>query len=438
MISSNAVPRVARRSEIGVGRPRGRTSDSRPAADTDGPKAEQTAQSEQQPSDAAIDRSEHTETRIPAMNLIEKELSTDFVPASFAERGVAVPFTTPLLAQARVRVDPSNRAEFILANLSGGKGRYVMPWKTLQGLATVTLHDRALFERLNPKVVRKPGGIRLAAITVAAKGFAGPRAAAAAQRTLAAEQQYGILTHFYLIVRLLRMVNLALSQSVEEVVREPKAQRAARVALTEAARALGVPQKDMLARIEALSSLVAPVGVADAPERGVLARQATDVEDLQRSLRAWALDQKSEVADLATYSGQLAEVTSKLCRGCIADIDRKLDDLPSVFKNWKNRIGDIEKSLTRLHYLLDGWDYIATLWRSTVDKEFHECATAAAEVYRVLPLLPKSEAKVVSDEQIVDMNAVQRRWVRANEDWRTGRLDFGMVKRIEAIKAKMA
>lgn len=372
------------------------------------------------------------------MNLTGKELITDLVPATFADRGVAVPFTTPLLTQARVRMDSASQPEYVLSNLSGGKGRYIMRWKALEELATVTLHDRALQERLTPKVVRRPGGVRLAALTVAAKGFAGPRAAAAAKVALSAEQQYMIVTHFHLILRLLRMVNLALSQSVEDVVKDPKAQRAARIALGTAARSLGIPLADMLTRIEALSQLVAAVGVADAPERGYLARQAADVADLQRSLRAWALDQGSEVAELATYSGQIAELTSQLCQGCIGEIDRQMDDLPTVFKSWKSRIGEIEKSLTRLHYLLDGWDYIATLWRSAADKDFHERATAVAEVYRVLPMLPRDEVKSANEDKIGDMNVVQRRWVRANQDWRTGRLDYGMVKRIEAIKAKMS
>jgi len=372
------------------------------------------------------------------MNFMEKDLRTDFVPADFADRGVAVPFTTPLLAQARVRLDTTSRPEFILANLSGGKGRYIMPWSGLQELATVTLHDRALYERLKPPVIRRPGGVRQAALQTAAKGFAGPRAAAAAKKTLTTEQQYTILTHFYLIVRLLRMVDLTLSQSVEEVVRDAQAQKAARVALDQAAKVLGVPQMDMLSRIEALSTLIASVGLSDAGTRGHLARQALAVDDLQRSLRAWALSQGSEVADLAAFSGQIAEMTSSLCQRCIADIDRHLNDLPAVFKSWKTRIGDIEKALARLHNLLDGWDYIATLWRNAADQDFHESATAVAEIYRVLPMLPKNEVKSASEDQMIEMNAVQRRWVRANQDWRTGRLDFAMVKRLETIKAKQA
>ena len=43
----------------------------------------------------------------------------------------------------------------------------------------------------------------------------------------------------------------------------------------------------------------------------------------------------------------------------------------------------------------------------------------------------------LTNQQLVDLGAVQRRWVRANEDWRSGRLDMAQVRRIESVRASV-
>ena len=47
--------------------------------------------------------------------------------ATFGERGVSVPFTTPALAGARVRRDARHGLALLVPNPSGGRGIYVLP-----------------------------------------------------------------------------------------------------------------------------------------------------------------------------------------------------------------------------------------------------------------------------------------------------------------------
>jgi hypothetical protein len=101
-------------------------------------------------------------------------------PQSFAERGVAVPFTAPMLAGARLRRGDGDAAELIVPPL-GGRGVYVLSWEACLGLANPTLHDRRLWARLLALPRLTPAAMRAAARAVAAEGFAG-RAAQAASR----------------------------------------------------------------------------------------------------------------------------------------------------------------------------------------------------------------------------------------------------------------
>src|ERR1700712_5461419 len=61
-------------------------------------------------------------------------------PTTFLERGVAVPFTTPMLAGTRARPAEKQGLELVIPNPSGGRGVYIMAWD--RHIVTV-LPDRA-------------------------------------------------------------------------------------------------------------------------------------------------------------------------------------------------------------------------------------------------------------------------------------------------------
>ncbi|MGG5810685.1 hypothetical protein, partial [Falsiroseomonas sp. CW058] len=64
-------------------------------------------------------------------------------PSSFADRGVAVPFTAPMLAGARLR-RPAGRPPELLLPALGGRGVYILDWDACLGACRPTLHDRRL------------------------------------------------------------------------------------------------------------------------------------------------------------------------------------------------------------------------------------------------------------------------------------------------------
>jgi hypothetical protein len=101
-------------------------------------------------------------------------------PASFAERGVAVPFTAPMLAAARLRRLPDRLPELLLPAL-GGRGVYILGWEACFGLCAPTLHDRQLWDRLAALARPTPASVRAAARAAALTGIAGRPAAAAAR-----------------------------------------------------------------------------------------------------------------------------------------------------------------------------------------------------------------------------------------------------------------
>jgi hypothetical protein len=60
-----------------------------------------------------------------------------------------------------------------------------------------------------------------------------------------------------------------------------------------------------------------------------------------------------------------------------------------------------------------------------------------SDTFPLLPVIPKDQLEAVSEKRINALSVIQRRWVRGNEDWRSGMLDYEQVQRIENRKAEM-
>ncbi|HEX3995060.1 MAG TPA: hypothetical protein VHX39_28125, partial [Acetobacteraceae bacterium] len=73
---------------------------------------------------------------------------------------MALPFTTPQLGGARVRLSHNRGVELIVRNLAGGRGVYVMPLTAMSALCRPTLFDKvvcnrvAFLETVTPATVR--------------------------------------------------------------------------------------------------------------------------------------------------------------------------------------------------------------------------------------------------------------------------------------------
>jgi F0F1-type ATP synthase membrane subunit c/vacuolar-type H+-ATPase subunit K len=133
--------------------------------------------------------------------------SERFWPATFAERGVTVPFTTPVLAAAKLRTLSPEKREFLIPGLSGSKGTYVVPAKAVPEMFKLTVHDRALLEEMERTQASSPYAIRMATLKVAGTGLAGAEAMNAAKAVLAAAENQELVTRLFVVVRALEQLS---------------------------------------------------------------------------------------------------------------------------------------------------------------------------------------------------------------------------------------
>ena len=180
-------------------------------------------------------------------------------PTTFRERGVAMPFTSPRLAGARVRPAERTGTEFVVPNPSGGRGVYVLHWGGVRQLCAPTVHDTLLHQRVARLPVMDPGGVRGVARQLAAEGMAGKDAALAARTTQSSDRDELVLVNFLLLITLMEQVEptgLRVSVATE---RTPELDFNARRIVSRVGRELGRGTARVGGDLEGLSLYLAAI-----------------------------------------------------------------------------------------------------------------------------------------------------------------------------------
>lgn len=303
-----------------------------------------------------------------------------WLPATFRERGVAVPFTTPQLAGARIRL-VDRRFDLIVPHPGGARGVYIFALASLGEFCAASLHDRCLAARLAVLGAPTPGAVRTASRTVAAEGAAG-RAAAAAAR--AAETADGhIRAAFETLLLGLPPRNGIASQTELEMA------QATRKAIQALASRLGGTPEAVQVDIGRLAGQLTDAGL-DSPAGGK-GRCATllDTMDVTAdAMRHWTGTVRDHPAALQVAAA--ARSFSEAGRLLLAATHKTLQDPAALIAAWGGSMEAVSARCARPALLLDGWEHLCLLWRVA---ETNSARSEAVEEAAVLlpPIPPEAE-----------------------------------------------
>lgn len=363
----------------------------------------------------------------------------DYRPATFLERGVATPFTTPVLASARVR--PSNRLklEFVIANPSGGQGWYVMPWEGLTSLSKVSVHDMLLFENISKQELITPYTIRAAARQVAVSGAAGRPAMKAARAAEQREADDRLIVNFLLIMRLLKETGLKNVdwRSLDPTDRDLKVKMRSYIETLQPT--LGATPETIYMWLEELSGIIAPVGFAS---RDYASRLQTNLDNLKsfcRTMQLFAVADATDAGAAARFIVEVAKHTVEIAELTFEDCHAELNDLVQLLRNWSNTRDRVLERFGRPDWLLDGWQAICAVWEDAVAGGRDAQRAAAIEIQALAPVMPKEVTEWINGASTGEQLWQFRRWVKGNTDWRTGAAAaLDRVARNEALRARAA
>ena len=351
-------------------------------------------------------------------------------PTTFQERGVLVPFTTPLLGGTRARPAEKTGLELVIPNPSGGPGVYIMGWNAIPALCRPTLHDRQLSERIAAVSNIVPSTIRRVARDVAAEGLAGEEAMAAALTADNTDKHDRTVTNFLLLMALVDQIALFKDAPSGE----PDMETRARTTVARIAPSIGRSADWVATALESLGDAMAAVGIAGQPTPSRVPRLVALLEATCASLSAWSRTQKA--ADHAAYVemiGTAAGHTLTLAREAIARTRGMTQKLTELLRRWAADSDSIVRLTTQAEWLLDGWEQICLVWRCAQDDASRRAALI--EIAQLVPVIPL-EARHWSDIVVdVDIATRLRRTIPLNEDWRTGAVVFDLIARNESIRA---
>ena len=326
-----------------------------------------------------------------------------------------------------------------MPNPSGGRGLDVFDLAAAPEVATLTLHDRLLLERLLELPAPSPSEIRKVAHEVAIEGAAGRRAAREASAAADADATMGLLTRFHLVTRLLQEAGL---ESIDwrgftGVNREMRAMIKGHLA--KVAPRLGIPVDGLFERIEAIGEVATPVGPPSdgdaARNEAMLARLRTFVQ----SLGQWSQGETGGTAADATAvlgvgerAVREASEAQGLARGLLGEVLRLL-------RGWPERVGEqMRSTLTRPEWLLDGWGQVCGLWESVARDERSLQRETLQQIRASLPMLDPNDREAATSLDRHDLRFDRGRRVKLHEDWRTGLKVMESRARAELLRAATA
>lgn len=313
-------------------------------------------------------------------------------PKTFRERGVAVPFTTPLLQGGRIRPDSKampgmGGMELVIPNPGGGQGVYVLPWASLPDICVPTLHDLRLWQLLSQAPQVTPATLRGTVREVAIGGFAGREAALAARSANQAGPGARARVNHALLTGLVRETETEFEGAHPFAQDAPAAQETRmRRALGRVAHLLEWDSDGVERALRDMASLLQPLGIHDDPESSALPRQMRLLRDSTEEITGWAAAARAaREQGGAQVISSAAELTLRAAAALLAELNAAFAHPLDMLQRWRQDPAAFAELAARADWVMDGWPLICTLW---VQAPEEDRLALCWDLALVVPLLP--------------------------------------------------
>lgn len=355
---------------------------------------------------------------------LDRFRSDAFEPISLRDRGATVPFTTPLLLNARIRTASSGRGfEMLVANPSGGRGALILPWSAMMEICSPTLFDRHLWESLASSLDISPIGIRHEAQRLATLGLAGRQAALGAKDAQRREEASQRIVRRMLLEALISATETPIESAGRPNTDDGQAfiKRGER-ALARAAAMAGIGMAEFAADLETLAVALSGAPPEMEGEDARLRQMMSELNRIADEITDWVADEQQEAAHVMAAKFVVATARQTLECGelALAHTDTLIADLALLLPKWRAEKNSILESARAPDWVLDGWNTPMALWQAAGPKQRR---AAIWEMALIAPILPR-EAKIWLGEK-TDWRDTPRRItqvVRAKSDWRSGNM----------------
>jgi hypothetical protein len=342
---------------------------------------------------------------------------TPLLPATFEKRGVYLPFTTSVLAYARLRRPSGSSLEILIPGLAGGTEIYVIPHKVLPEVINLTVHDRALNEELSHMRTLSPSKVRETANRVAQTGLGGPSLARRAKQERLAEANAPnqiLLTLIKSAIAQLASTHPGAADLDEKTIGTPEGMKLARDALGGYAQSVGERADTMYKRLESWAKIIAPIGSPDGAVVGYLTTLLVDLETLCDDLAKWLIHEPPETAEMAQRTVTAGRAAAELARDHLSVLDEMARNMAVPLRDYEAMEKKIRFHADRMSLVVDGWQRVIDLWNEAKagDRFFQRDKLEGFAQH--LPIMPR-EAVGESLALWETLRQSQTRWSRTSQ-----------------------
>jgi hypothetical protein len=359
------------------------------------------------------------------------------LPSTFEERGAAVAFTTPALAGARVRTDERHGLTVLVKNFSGTAAIYAIPISALFEVFATTVHDRALIETIQTETARSPSAIRRETLRVMSLGLAGPEGKAKGAEIIEADNQFRVYLEQVILISMLKAIDADVSSIVTGDFGDPHSIFGMKQHLHDLMTPLGMGPELIDERLLALSDAVSFIGFPNDDSEGRLRTLLREIDIFTSKMENRARATNAEFGKIFSLSVQTAEQTMSLARPLIGHIDYLLNDLVYLMNNWDSQFINILRNADRLSWLLDGWETVLAFAKDCDEWDNDSIWDNSEILVAMLPIIPRGEAFGDTEDEPDLILWGSRARVLALHNWKNGKIDHEMVRRIEEAKSRM-
>lgn len=361
------------------------------------------------------DRSDGADSGVPQPFGVDM---SQILPKSFAQRGCAVAFSTPILAFARCRRPPGEPAvEYLVPGLAGSTDIYVLPYKALPEIVALTVFDRALHEEM-PKIKRiTPQNIRMAILKTGRSGLAGPKLMKLARAAEEAEKSLPTAIMVSMVHKAIQQLAAKEAEAAgldEAKLGTPDGLALARKALSNYAQSAGITAADIFSRLEDWGRLTALLGGAKGRHPGPLMDTIVATENLAAAMTKWLIPEPPETAEMAQRTALAAREACTIARDAVSTLDDLADDLNGALNSWQNTRGMITQSVDQVANVIDGWQRIVDYWESVDEADRFRQRNKLESFAQYLPILPEESVGDGAD-MWTKLRESQTRWNKSSQ-----------------------
>ena len=314
------------------------------------------------------------------------------LPKSFAQRGIAVPFTTRVLTYARLRRPSGGSMEILIPGLAGGAEVYVVPHKMLPDAINLTVHDRAMHEEIMSMRKLTPASIRTVSDTVALTGLGGPglakrvKARREAEKELSARVMFGLIR---IAIQQLAPNHPGVKDLDAQSIMTPAGMKLSRDALGGYAQSIGERGDKIWARLEDWAGRISEFGSPDETMKGYLCSLLHDLESASLSLAKWMQQEPVETAEMAQRASTAADNTAKMARVHVAALNTMAGSMAEPLRSFEETAKRLNSHVDQIAMILDGWSRIINMWNEALEGDRilqREILDSFAQYIPVMPI----------------------------------------------------